>query len=86
MYDPNVRNREMATLKDIARETGLDFRSVSHVLHRNDTRYSAETRRRVQEAARRLGFVANQAGRRLARAPLDAPPEYSRAGRAPVRR
>ena len=40
----------MATLKDIARETGLDFRSVSHVLHRNDTRYSAETRRRVQEA------------------------------------
>ena len=47
------------TIKQIAKEAGVAVSSVSDMLHRNDPRYSAVTRRRVQETARRLGYRPN---------------------------
>ena len=56
----------MVTLKDIAKETGLNFRSVSQALHGHG-RYSAETRQRVQQAAERLGYRPNAIARSMAK-------------------
>ena len=56
----------MVTLKDIARETGLNFRSVSQVLH-GSHRYSPTTQKRVREVAQRLGYRPNAVARSMAR-------------------
>ncbi len=55
----------MVTLKDVAREAGLSFATVSHVLHRHDPRYSALTRRRVQRVAQRMGYRADAVARSM---------------------
>ncbi|MDQ1486306.1 MAG: LacI family transcriptional regulator [Actinomycetota bacterium] len=56
----------MATLKDIARETGLGLGTVSRALsgHAN---VSLETRQRVKRAAREMGYQSNGLARALRR-------------------
>jgi len=55
------------TLHDIARETGLSIATVSRALHRDRSpNVSDDTRRRVREVARNLGYSPNLAGRSLA--------------------
>jgi LacI family transcriptional regulator len=54
----------MATLKDVAREAGVSFTTVSHVV--NNTRVVApETRVRVEKAVRELGYAPNIAAQCL---------------------
>ena len=55
----------MITLKDVAKEVGLNFRSVSRVLHKDDPRYSQATRQRIREAADRLGYRPNEVARAM---------------------
>jgi len=54
------------TLKDIAKELGLSVNTVSDVLNGGDTRYSAKTRQRIYETAKRLGYRANRQAQILA--------------------
>ncbi|MDB4896170.1 MAG: transcriptional regulator, LacI family, partial [Firmicutes bacterium] len=61
-----TRAEPRTTIKDIARETGVTGASVSRVL--NDPHFgSVETRKRVLEAVRRLGYSPNHAARGLVR-------------------
>ncbi|MFN8830736.1 MAG: LacI family DNA-binding transcriptional regulator [Labrys sp. (in: a-proteobacteria)] len=54
----------MATIKDVARESGVSVTTVSHVV--NDTRAVAtETRARVEEAVRRLDYRPSSVARAL---------------------
>jgi LacI family transcriptional regulator len=56
------------TTHDVARRAGVSQPTVSLVLSRNTTaRVAAETRERVLEAARELGYVPNVVARSLAR-------------------
>ncbi len=50
-------------LKDVAREADVHPTTASSVLNdaSGNSRFSAETRRRVEEAARKLGYVRNRA-------------------------
>ncbi len=60
----------MASMKDIAERVGVSITTVSHAL--NGTRYVAsETRRRIEEVSRELGFYKNVHARRLARGRSD---------------
>ena len=60
----------MASMKDIAERVGVSITTVSHAL--NGTRHVApETRRRIQEVSRELGFYKNVHARRLARGGSD---------------
>src|SRR5882757_1081813 len=60
-----VRYRfHVANLKDIAKETGLGLGTVSRALS-GAPRVSPETRRRVEEAAERLGYRSNALARAL---------------------
>jgi len=54
-------------LKDVAREAGVHPTTASSVLNdaSGNSRFSPETRLRVEEAARRLGYVRNRAARSL---------------------
>ncbi|WP_172976264.1 LacI family DNA-binding transcriptional regulator [Thioclava sp. JE_KL1] len=54
----------MATLKDISKETGISITQVSRALGGFDD-VNAETRRRVEEAAAKLGYRANLMARGL---------------------
>lgn len=54
--------RKRVTLKDIAAELGLTHPTVSRALARHKS-ISEETRLRVEEAARRMGYVANSGAR-----------------------
>lgn len=70
MSSPEPRRRMTST--DVARAAGVSRATVGFVL--NDTpgqAISAETRRRVLEAARRLGYRPNRAARALARGRSD---------------
>lgn len=53
------------TLKDVARSTGVSVYTASDILNGGDMRYSEETRRKVQEAARRLNYRQNRQARIL---------------------
>src|SRR4029453_8124447 len=53
------------TIKEIARITGLSVPTVGNVLGRSAARYSAETRRRVLEAAQALGYRPNSPARAM---------------------
>jgi LacI family transcriptional regulator len=55
----------MSSIKEIARHTGLSVPTVGNVLGRSAARYSAETRRRVMEAARELGYRPNSSARAI---------------------
>jgi LacI family transcriptional regulator len=56
----------MATLKDVARETGLGIGTVSRALS-GHPRVSPETRRLVEETAKRIGYQSNALARALRR-------------------
>jgi LacI family transcriptional regulator len=59
-------------MKDVAERCGVSETTVSHVV--NHTRYVApETRRKVLETIRDLGFYTNARARRLARGSSDFP-------------
>jgi LacI family transcriptional regulator len=53
------------TIKEIARRTGLSIPTVGNVLGRSADRYSAETRRRVLEAAQQMGYRPNSSARAM---------------------
>lgn len=53
-----------ATIKDIAREVGMDYSTVSLAL-RDHPRIAVATRQRIQQAAVRLGYVPNRAAQTL---------------------
>ncbi|HEY8744293.1 MAG TPA: LacI family DNA-binding transcriptional regulator [Chloroflexota bacterium] len=56
--------RNSATIKDIAREVGMDYSTVSLAL-RGHPRIATATRHRIQQAADRLGYVPNRAAQAL---------------------
>lgn len=56
--------RRTVGIKDVAREAGVSVGTVSNVINRPDT-VAAETRERVQEAVRRLGYVRSESARQL---------------------
>jgi LacI family transcriptional regulator len=51
-------------IKDVARESGVSSGTVSNVLN-HPARVAEDTRRRVEEAVHRLGFVRNESARHL---------------------
>lgn len=57
----------MTNLKDVAREANVHSTTASSILNdaSGNSRFSPETRLRVEEAARRLGYVRNRAARSL---------------------
>ena len=61
---PDISKAPRPTLKTIARMTGLAVATVSRALHDADD-LSAETKKRVREAAAKVGYRPNRAGVRL---------------------
>ena len=57
-------NKRIATIKDVARLSGVSVSAVSKVLN-NYEDIGEETRKRVQEAAEKLDYIPNQAARKL---------------------
>jgi LacI family transcriptional regulator len=51
-------------IKDVAREAGVSVGTVSNVINRPET-VAADTRERVQDAVRRLGYVRSESARQL---------------------
>ena len=47
----------MATIKDIARITGVSATTVSNVVHGRSNRVSAETVEKINNAIKELGYV-----------------------------
>ena len=61
----NIRNNAaVVTIKDIARTLGLAHTTVSRALNHHP-RISEETKQRVQETAKRLGYIANSGARSM---------------------
>jgi LacI family gluconate utilization system Gnt-I transcriptional repressor len=56
--------RDLPSVKDVALLAGVSMMTVSRALHQPD-KVSAETRKKVDEAARQLGYVPSQIGRSL---------------------
>ena len=55
----------MATIRDIARITGVSCTTVSNVIHGRDNRVSADTIKKINEAIEELGYVPNMSARSL---------------------
>lgn len=55
----------MATIKDIAREAGVSYTTVSNVIHGKTQRVSAETIERINEIIQRLDYMPNMTARAL---------------------
>lgn len=55
----------MATIKDIARYTGVSCTTISNVIHGRSNRVSQETIERVNDAIRVLGYTPNMSARTL---------------------
>ncbi|RSX52884.1 LacI family transcriptional regulator [Bifidobacterium goeldii] len=53
------------TIKDVAREAGVSFKTVSNVINGNDDQMRAETKDRVKDAIDRLGYRVNRSARAL---------------------
>ncbi len=59
------RLKTKTTIVDVARESGVSYATVSRVLN-DEAHVKPETRKRVQEAMERLGYVVNRQARSLA--------------------
>lgn len=57
----------MAGIKEIAEAVGLSRHTVSDVLNCGDKRYSEATRKKIQEAAERMGYRPNRVAQSLRR-------------------
>ncbi|MCX7883218.1 MAG: LacI family transcriptional regulator [Brevinematales bacterium] len=55
------------TIKDIAREAGTSYVTVSHYLNKRGEKFSEETAARIEAAIRKLGYIPNRTARKLAR-------------------
>lgn len=55
----------MATIRDIARVTGVSCTTVSNVIHGKDNRVSADTIDKINAAIKELGYVPNMSARSL---------------------
>ncbi len=55
----------MATIKDVARITGVSATTVSNVIHGNANRVSPEMVEKIQNAIRELNYVPNMSARAL---------------------
>jgi len=55
----------MVTMKDIAREAGVSFMTVSNVIHGNHKKVSEKTAQRVWEIIDKMGYVPNMGARAL---------------------
>ncbi|QJR21409.1 Transcriptional regulator, LacI family [Brevinematales bacterium NS] len=55
------------TIKDIAREAGTSYVTVSHYLNKRGEKFSVETAARIEAAIKKLGYIPNRAARKLAR-------------------
>ena len=55
----------MITLRQIAADLGLDCGTVSHILSKDDSRYSTATRKRVHEYAAKIGYRPNAIARAM---------------------
>lgn len=62
--DPHVPQKSKTTIKDVARAAGCGIATASRVLNRSGPA-SPDTRARVEQAARDLGFSFSAAGRAL---------------------
>lgn len=60
------RSRVVATLKDVAKETGLTVTTVSRVLN-NRGYISEETRKKVHDAMKKLNYQPNEVARSLSK-------------------
>lgn len=54
------------TIKDIAREAGTSYVTVSHYLNKRGKKFSDQTAIRIEEAIQKLGYIPHRAARRLA--------------------
>lgn len=54
-------------IKDIAREAGTSYVTVSHYLNKRGEKFSLETAARIEAAIKKLGYIPNRAARKLAR-------------------
>ena len=61
---PSNRHKRAPSIKDVAELAGVSWSTVSNVI-RNSPTVRPETRARVEEAIRALGYRANAAGRQL---------------------
>jgi DNA-binding LacI/PurR family transcriptional regulator len=68
---PRYRNDPAVTLRDVAQAAGVSLTTCSVALSGRG-RVSEETRRHVQDVARRLSYVANPAARRLRQSRIEA--------------
>lgn len=57
----------MATIKDIAREAGVSFTTVSNVIHGNTKRVSPATIEKIQKIMEEMHYVPNMGARMLVR-------------------
>ena len=57
----------VATIKDIAKYTGVSPTTVSNVIHGRDSKVSQETKEKVKKALKELDYTANMGGRLLAK-------------------
>jgi LacI family transcriptional regulator len=66
MSDGDRERLRRSTMKDVAKRAGVSQPTVSFVLNdRQDISVAAETRKRIQQAARDLNFVPNRAAQSL---------------------
>jgi multiple sugar transport system substrate-binding protein len=64
--EANFKGGPMPTIKDVAKAAGVSYSTVSNVLNGKGF-VKSKTIRQVEEAARRLGYIANQQARYLRR-------------------
>ncbi len=55
----------MATIKDIAKEAGVSYTTVSNVIHGKSSRVSPETINKINEIIKRLDYTPNMSARAL---------------------
>ncbi len=55
----------MATIKDIAREAGVSYTTVSNVIHGRTSRASAQTIERINDIIKKMNYTPNMSARSL---------------------